>query len=97
MKKRLKAIFGARCFAIANWAWEYLITRHDEPTIACRIGRRLERRFTLLWFWAYQGSDEEVQDGLDNIAMEVPEEYLTKNQREIKRRLCAWVDATEIK
>lgn len=49
----------------------------------------LERLFVL----SYIGSQEEIRDGVDFALDDVPNEYLTPMQREIKARLAEWVDA----
>ena len=55
----------------------------------------IEGKLRCVFSWAYDGSDEEIRDGIEHARDDVRDEFLTPRQLEIKRRWPEWIDAEE--
>jgi hypothetical protein len=69
---------------LARWNFDHLIAPNEEDSLACRIGRRVDGELSKLFGFLYEGSDEEIRD-----AWEIPEEYCSEVQLEVRREALA--------
>lgn len=99
--KRLRLKFKWWRSRVIKWSLELDFWAHKKfaPT---DVNGSIDWRDHVRWYlegissrifsWAYTGSDEEVKDGIDFALDGTPDKYLSPVQKEIKYRLCEWVD-----
>lgn len=75
-----------------NWVSIKVTFPAETESLRFRFGLWLDGLLCRVFTWFYEGSKEEVEDGIELAQDGVEMEYLTERQQEISRRLCEWVD-----
>ena len=90
--RRLKTIAVDLLADAMNWNFSHVIQPAKFPSFRDRFGRFIDDKLQRLFFHAYQGSEQEIDDGIEFAIDNLPDHGLTALQREIKHRLCEFVD-----
>lgn len=95
--KRLRSIVIDCTTALMNWNSRVFAPIKPDADLGWRDHVRwwIEGKLTTVFMWAYEGSAEEIEDGIEHVRDDVRDEYLTPRQLEIKRRWAEWIDAEE--
>jgi hypothetical protein len=97
VKKKLRTrVIDWSCTA-TNWLHDHCRYPDNTAPIGWRDHLRwfLEGRLNWLFAVAYDGSAEEIEDGIEFAQMDVDPKYLTDRQLEVRARLVEWVDLEE--
>jgi hypothetical protein len=76
-----------------NWNSDHIIATSSYPSLMDAFGRRIDALLSRLWCWLYDGSIDEIRDGI-HWALDtdmVPFDHRSPLQQEIAHNLDAWL------
>ncbi|MEN6420960.1 MAG: hypothetical protein ABFD76_03360 [Smithella sp.] len=83
MKERIRTIIIGWICDLVNWVQDHVVTYNENIQWQDHLRWWLEGKLMTIFVYFYEGSEEEIRDGIEAILAGEDPEHLTKRQLEV--------------